>query len=441
MINLTTAEKALKEVYLGVLSNQLNINANPLLAKIKQTTSDVWGNNIVKLAPCGINGGISSGTETGNLPDAGETPYVRFVSTLKNLYGSLQISDKAIRASMSNAGAFVNLLNSEMENLIKASNFNLGRMIYGDGSGIVATPIEHINSTSTKVDSVRNLVEGMKLQFVDKSTEETINTTLTITKIDRANKIIHFNTTFSGDATERYLIIQGSYNNELTGLGAIFNDSASTIYGVSKSDNLWLTPYSASSIGVISDEIIQTAIDYLEDNFASTVDFISCSSSVKRAYQAYLNTYRRNIDVMELTGGYKALSYNGIPFISDRFVEDDAMYLLNTKEFTLHQLCDWQWLEDNDGTILRQKDGYPVYNATLVKYADLICDKPNGQAKLSGITSGNANPYSSIVSAISEVATDTDSIATSIGAVAVNTEKLSTDYASVNADALSTGEV
>ncbi|MBQ9791097.1 MAG: phage major capsid protein, partial [Clostridia bacterium] len=82
----------------------------------------------------------------------------------------------------------------------------------------------------------------------------------------------------------------------------------------------------------------------------------------------------------------KAISYNGIPVIADRFVPEDTMYLLNTKDFELHQLCDWQWLEGNDGKIIKQKEGYPTYTATLVKYADLICDKPNGQAKLSGIT-------------------------------------------------------
>ena len=80
------------------------------------------------------------------------------------------------------------------------------------------------------------------------------------------------------------------------------------------------------------------------------------------------------------------MSYNGIPVVSDRFIADDTMYLLNTKDFTLHQLCDWQWLEGEDGRIIRQTTGYPVYTATLVKYADLICDRPAGQAKLSGIT-------------------------------------------------------
>ena len=51
MVTLQSAENALKTLYLGVVSDQLNTNANPLLAMIEQTSSDVWGKEIRKLAP------------------------------------------------------------------------------------------------------------------------------------------------------------------------------------------------------------------------------------------------------------------------------------------------------------------------------------------------------------------------------------------------------
>ena len=141
-----------------------------------------------------------------------------------------------------------------------------------------------------------------------------------------------------------------------------------------------------SSVGDITDTVIQTAIDTVEENSGSRINFILCSSGVKRAYQNYLNTYKRNVDVMDLRGGYKAISYNGIPVVSDRFCPEGTMYLLNTDDFVLHQLCDWQWLEGEDGRILRQIPGKAAYTATLVKYADLICTRPCGQAMLSGVT-------------------------------------------------------
>ena len=141
-----------------------------------------------------------------------------------------------------------------------------------------------------------------------------------------------------------------------------------------------------TSVGEISETVIQKAIDYLDENAGSKVNFIVCSSGVKRAFQKHLATYKRNVDVMNLEGGYKAISYNGIPIVSDRFCPAGTMYLLNTDDFTLHQLCDWKWLEGDDGKVLKQDMRKPTYTATLVKYADIICAKPCGQAMLSGIT-------------------------------------------------------
>jgi hypothetical protein len=386
MVTLTSAENALKTVYLGVVSNQLNVNANPLLAKIKQTTSDVWGKEVRKLAPFGLNGGVGAGTEEGILPSAASNNYVQFISELKNLYGTIEISDKAIRASSNNAGAFVNLLNSEMEGLIKASAFNFGRMLYGDGSGKIATVTAYDAVTKLiTVDSVRNLVEGMVIDTYDSLEQKVDGKTARIIFVDRVNKTIKLNVEPSVDTQNGYFFtVQNSKNLELTGLGKIF-DTDSSLYGVSRTEHPWMKPHVEQSTGGIGDNIIQSAIDQLEEVSGSQVDFIATSSKVKRGYQQYLAAYRRNVDIMELQGGFKAISYNGIPVISDRFVEDDAMYLLNTSEFSLHQLCDWKWLEGEDGRIIKQMPGHATYTATLVKYADLICNKPSGQAKIVGL--------------------------------------------------------
>ena len=391
MVTLKTAESALKNVYLGVVANQLNVNANPLLAKIKHSSKDVWGKEVRKLAPFGINGGIGAGSETDALPTSSSNDYVQFVAELKNLFGKIEISDKAVRASANNAGAFVNLLSDEMEGLVKASAFNLGRMLYGDGTGLLATATGVADKT-VSCDKVNNLIEGMLIDVyadgVKKSTAP-----IKVVYVDRVNKTFTFSTSASVAIAEGdKFYVQGSKDYEISGLGKIFDDSDS-IYGVSRSEYQWLKPYKATSETEVSDILIQQAIDFLDMNVDSQINFITCSSAVRRAYQEYLGAYRRNIDVTELEGGYKTISHNGIPVVADRFVEDDTMYLLNTNDFCIHELCDWQWLEGEDGRILKQNQGFPTYSATLVKYGELICDKPCGQAKISGIKSTVTNPF------------------------------------------------
>lgn len=385
LVTLTSAENALKTLYLGVVADQLNTNVNPLLAKISQTTSDVWGKEIRKLAPFGLNGGIGAGTEDGALPVASGNSYAQFVLTLKNLYGTIQISDKAIRASQNNAGAFVNLLEAEMEGLLKASKFNFGRMLYGDGSGVLAT-VSSFTPNVITVDTTKNVMEGMLVDII-RSTGTTAVYARRISEVDRENNTITLDgSTLSSSAVAEgdVVVVQGSYNKELTGLGALFGDS-DTLYGLTRSSNKWMKPYSTTS-STITDVKIQKAIDTLDEVAGSNADFIVCSAGVKRAYQDYLLTNRSNVDVMNLQGGYKAISYNGIPVISDRFCPEGTMYILNTGDFHLHQLCDWRWLEGENGKVLHQDANKPTYTATLVKYADMICDRPIGQAKISGIT-------------------------------------------------------
>ncbi len=387
MVSLQSADNALKSVYLGVVANQLNINANPLLSQIKRTTKDVWGKEIVKLAPYGINGGIGAGTETGSLPIASGNNYVQFKATLKNLYGSIEISDKAIRASKNDAGAFVNLLNDEMESLVKASAFNLGRMIYGDGTGKLGT-IASVSANVFTMDSVNNFIEGMLVDIYNG--DVLVKGGVPVKYVDRANKQITVELPDVTASADMVLYIQGSKDNEITGLGAIFSDSTD-LYGLTRSAYPWLKPFTNDAEGEISDFLIQTAIDAVEDNADSKINYIACSKAIRRAYQTYLGYYRKNVEVVDINGT-KTIAHNGIPVVGDRFVKEGEIYLLNTNDFVMHELCDWKWLEGESGNILKQIAGKPAYTATLVKYAELICDKPNGQAKISNVSSSVTYP-------------------------------------------------
>lgn len=387
MVTMTSADKALKSLYLGVVTEQLNTGINPFLAKINKSTSDVWGKEIRKVAQYGINGGIGAGTEDGDLPTASGNNYEQFVLTLKNLYGKIEISDKAVRASENNVGAFVNLLNAEMEGLINASTYNFGRMLFGDGSGVICN-VAGFNENKLLVDTTKNLIEGMVIDVYDED-EVLYLGAKRIKTIDRKTNLIDCGLTeaeaYHFAPGGAYATIQGSKNKELTGLGAIFKSNGS-IYGLERATHTWLNPYMESSVGDITENKIQKVLDTLDETCGSKVDMIICSSGVKRAFMQHLSSYKRNVDVMELNGGFKTISYNGIPIVSDRFCPTGTMYLLNSKDFTLHQLCDWEWLEGEDGKILKQNAGKPTYSATLVKYADLICNKPCGQAMLTGIT-------------------------------------------------------
>ncbi len=386
MVTLQTADNALKSFYLDAISDSLNMKINPLLARIKRTSANVVGKDVRKAVRLGINGGIGAGTETGALPLAGETEYAQFVSTLKNLYGTIEISDKALRASANGEGAFVNLLNDEMDSLVKSASFNFGRMLFGNGKGRIAK-VTAVSGNDVTLEHTKGLFEGMIVSFCS-STGAAIAVAKNrkITAVDRATNTI----TISGSELNATLLAVGSFvylqesnRNEITGLAAIFSDE--DVYGMDRTHSV-MQPYVQTEVGSISENVIQTAIDAIEENSGSQINFIVCSWGVRRALAEYFKQFKTMLPTMELEGGFTAMSYNGIPIVADRFCPDGTMYLLNTDDFAIHQLCDWQWLEGEDGKILKQVAGKPVYTATLVKYAELLCDRLNGQGMLSGIT-------------------------------------------------------
>lgn len=386
MITVKTADEALKSFYLDAVTEALDLKVNPLLAQIARTTTDVVGKEVKKVVRMGINGGISAGGETDSLPSARTGDRVTFTAPLKNLYGTIEISDKALRASANNEGAFVDILNDEMQSLIKSASFNFGRMLYGDGSGRLATIEDFEEGNQLYLDSVQNIVEGMYVDF--SNTSDAILSSASNRKVLEVNR------------EEKYIIVEGaevtmytpagggvylhgSKGNEITGLGAIFGNQ--DLYGVPRSKGDFMKPYVLEDIGTIDEGIIQEVLDKIEEKSGSTVNFIVCSWGVRRTL---LEQYRQNKVVMptiEFEGGFKALSFNGIPIFADRFCPSGTMYLLNTNDFKLCQLCDWKWLEGEDGKVLKQVPGKPVYTATLVKYVELLCERPGGQGIIKDI--------------------------------------------------------
>jgi len=191
-------------------------------------------------------------------------------------------------------------------------------------------------------DSVKGIAEGMIVDFCSG-----VGVILagakgrTIKSVNRADKtfVVDGSALTSTIVPANSLVcLQHSGGLEITGLEALFSDSE-TLYGVNRASNPWMKPYEQTEVGTITESVLQKAIDTIEENSGSKVNFIVCSWGVRRSLADYYTQYRTFIPTLEITGGYKAMSFNGIPVVADRFCPEGTMYLLNTEDFCLHQLC------------------------------------------------------------------------------------------------------
>ena len=299
MIQLKQAENALKQVYLEVISNQLNCNIDPFISKVEKTTRDVWGKEI--LIP------YQRATEFG------EREWGNISTDLANVAFTIELFDKAIRVAQNNAGAFVNLLNSEIESMLKEGMYRISNAIY------------------TK------------------------------------------------DTKPEYLPLKAPFRPiEFISLFDIFNIKEKTIYGLDREE--WGLVPEIRHLEEFNPAIVEEIIDDVNPD----IDFLICNSNMKRKIHQYFLDHRQNVGRKDFghIGSYMEFNSN-VSIIPYKNIPDNEIWLVNSRDFTLNQLCDWQWLPDEEGRILRQDvTGKPVYRATLVKYANLMCHNVKGQIKI-----------------------------------------------------------
>lgn len=323
MITIENADKALKTYYLEAVSAQLDC-ISPFYAAIEKNSSQVYGKE-VKLAVVRSGGaGVYAGAEDGDLPEPSKNRYITLTSQLKNIYGTIEISDKALRASQNSEGAFVNLLNAEMEGLLSCAKINFSRMLYGDGNGYISS-IEEADGQKLYVDTVGRFSEGMRVDMRSLSAEVEGGSDLTVTAVDYSEGYIELSSLPDGTLEGKMLYAHGAYGNEITGFRALFGTD--DIYGLERSGESFLNP-AQFNVGELTEEAIMDKISYLEEFYNNRPDMLLCSYRTRAKIAALLLDSRQQVNTTVLTGGYSAILFDGIPVVADRYCGDDVIYLV-----------------------------------------------------------------------------------------------------------------
>ncbi|MBO4823511.1 MAG: phage major capsid protein [Clostridia bacterium] len=396
MITTATAENALKNIYLDTVINDINKKTNPFLTMIEENTRIASGKNATVNIRCG-QAAVGAGTETGDLPVGDTEKSIEVSVPLKNLYGTFQISDKALKAASLDPNAFASLLGGEMQNLVAAAQNNLTSMLYGDGRKLLAVfDASAINSNNRQVINVgrkyiKNFTVGMHvtvetgagIQVLDPIDDNLVEA------VDAATGSLSLSDALEENKADRYYVYEVEDDGtSMNGIDSIFGP---VIYGLGAAHNTEIIPYdyidNSADLHVLDED---AALEFLEkyEEYCQSMpaDILLTHPRVKKAIFESLKSTRSNIATAELAGGFHGITFNGIPLYSDVKCKAGNLYALNSKSFAMHQLCDWTWLSNEDGSILKQLPGKATYMATLVKYADMICDKPFLQGRCSGFS-------------------------------------------------------
>lgn len=382
-LSMTNITNALKYWYLEGLRHQYNEVASAFLAQLERTQEHVEGYKIKMALSYGTTGGIGMRSDVGTFPTVNPRKFLQAEWETLNCFIKIQISDKAIQASRSSRGAFIAALTHDMEKAEKDGKRDYSRQVMGDGTGLLGT-VTAISSAGNvrtcTLDSAKWFTEGM---FIDAYTTSTKDTSeAEVTSVDKdLNKIVFTATTAPevGDL----IYMAGNKDAELTGVKKVLTKD-NILYGVDRSTNKWFNPTVKAVNGEISEIKIQEGIDDAEDEAGNVIDFLIAEKGVKRAYQNLLSAMKTISNTLDLKGGHKALSFNGIPLVGDKYCPSGEITALSLANWKMYEMADWDWMSE-DGKIIFRNTNTPVYNAVMRKYSDLGCDLPKGQISFTGI--------------------------------------------------------
>ena len=396
---LKTIEKALKDNYLPAWRNGLTTEPTPLLSKIKKVA--LTSNKIIASAPQGLSGGFGFGAEGHRTPAAGNVQFERFETYAKDMYVNIAISAKAVRLA-NNGGAMANALDTEVKAAYETAKWNVGRALFGNGTGILAKVGEasaskvitlvteptvvdkEDGSTLSTTNPHRLLKEGLIIDIYN--SDESLAKTTRIVSVDRMNNTI----TVTDDVTvsaNGFITVQNSYNREITGLGAIFDENVDTLYGVKKSENKIIVPTTINANTDIDDSVIWDAVEGAETYKNSKIDTILMGKSAYKHYIEYLRTNNVRVEAMskDIVGGFKSLAYafgnREIDVMYDQFVPDDEAWCFDSKSLELHTQA-WDFADLQGGGIFNLMENSSIYRALLANYGDLICTNPGGCVRI-----------------------------------------------------------
>ena len=378
---LTNIEGILKDKYQPALANLINIEPSPFLEMIRK---EPLTNNKVRLAaPVGLNGGFGFGAEGLATPESSEQRYLDFEVKAVDMYVDIKVSNKTVVLGSSNTSSMINALDAEIKGSYAAAKWNLARSLFGDGSGVLCRVSAGKNDSSTvTVSDTSRLIEGILVDLYAEGGEEPIRAKMRIVSVDHEAKTVTLDTP-AFQVPAGFLTVQGSFNREITGLGAIFGEGES-IYGVSRTDNPWLRPQVVSLGGKITDMGIYRGIRRAAKFRGAKIDLLMMGDRAFEAYQTYMDEHTTHlVDKHKFVGGATGYSIlvgdREVIVVNESMLPENEAWGVDTKSFVLQQ-TPWEFLS-HQGSIFSLQANTSVYRALLASYGNLICSNPGGCVK------------------------------------------------------------
>ena len=397
-LDLNTVDQALKEHYKDLRVKNMVYKDNPLLALIPKY-EQFGGENMPIPTQYGIANRRSATFGTGQALNTA-TSLARFVLTRVSDYSFASITGESIKATESNADAFLKYATLEIDGAIQSLTRSLAVGLYGDASGKIGTvdSVAGLVLTLSNPEEVTNFEVGMVLNSAASTAaglDGGAGADMEIEAVDRDLGKLTIKTALStGMAAGRVLFQKGDYvsasdRKKISGLEAwIPAGTPANLFGVTRTADrtrLAGVPFDGSSMP-IEEALVSAASRLAREGGSPDHCFMDYTqfANLEKALGSKVVYDKVSSDDADV--GFQALSIIGpkgpIRVIADQNCTPNVAYLLQMDTWTLNSLGAAPHILDLDGNRMLRESSADAYEVRVGFYGNVGCTAPGYNSRV-----------------------------------------------------------
>lgn len=420
--NTATLDALLKEDYGPAIREQLN-NETPELELFESDSSPWQGRERLEALHVNRNRGSYFSAEGGNIPTAGRQQLENMRIPMRYHHGAIQITKQLMLASRSNEGAFARGMRLEMDRLLDDMRVQRRFAIWGDGRAVrclltadpgtgVTISVDAPGGIAGSTNGTRFINVGDQVAFI-----EPVGLALRAGGTREVTAVAAAGTSFTiGAAANAALddndIVVKAYGSDASlvigntdfmhapmGLTGLIDDGTyvNSYFGLSRTTFPVLRSTVIGSVGALSADVIQRAIDVVAQVGNAQIAFHLMHPSVVRAYLALAESDRRYMgaDLKSPDVGTVAakntwntgLNFGGVPLKRGIDAPYGTWFGVDNRSFVRYVADAGSWVDEDGAVLRRDVTAVDTFLGQYRIYENFAALRPNQSFRLDGVTS------------------------------------------------------